>query len=172
MEHPTGGETMRRTLGLVLVAFLISSFAVAAQEEVAAEEAVLNLSAERTIGIGMQLDFPFGGLLSGRYWFSDEFGAEAIVFFWGYSGDVEGTITARALYRVADRPVVDFYAAFGASQPIEPYGWEPMLFSFAGGIEFGFRFAPTLAWNIEFGMAYVLDGELSMLFGTGIHFYF
>jgi hypothetical protein len=40
------------------------------------------------------------------------------------------------------------------------------------GIEFGFRSAESLAWNIEFGVAYSTDGALSMVFGTGVHFYF
>ena len=162
---------MRRIFGLLLVAVVALSFVVTAQED-AALEPLPNLSAERTAGVGMQLDFPIGGLLSAQYWVSDQWGGEAIVFLWGYSGDIEGMFTARGLYRVADRPVVDFYTAFGVTQPIEPYGWEPMIFSLAGGIEFGFQFAPALAWNIEFGMAYGLNGELSMLFGTGIHFYF
>ena len=161
---------MRKVLGLILLVVVLS--VAAAAQEAAMSEAGANLSVERTVGVGMQLDFPFGGLLSARTWFSNGLGAEAILFFWGYSDDLEGTITARALYRIADRSVVDFYTAFGATQPFEPYGWEPLVLSLAGGIEFGFQFAPALAWNIEFGMAYGLNGELSMLFGTGIHFYF
>ena len=120
----------------------------------------------------MQLDFPFGGLLSGRYWFSPDLAGEAILFLCGDAGEVEGTITGRALVRIADRPVVDFYGAVGASVPITRYGWEAVYLSAAGGIEFGFRFAPSLAWNIEFGIAYATDGELGMVFGTGVHFYF
>ena len=162
---------MRTRLFFLAIAVLAVSVLGSAQEDTAVDEAI-NLSTDRTLGVGMQLDFPFGGLLSARTWFSNGLGAEAILFFWGYSDDLEGTITARALYRVADRSVVDFYTAFGATQPFEPYGWEPLVLSLAGGIEFGFRFAPALAWNIEFGMAYGLNGELSMLFGTGIHFYF
>jgi len=162
---------MRFKLCLVVIAVFAVSLLGWAQEDAEADEAA-NLSADLTLGVGMQLDFPFGGLLSGRYWFSPDFAGEAIVFLWGYAGDVEGTITGRALYRIADRPVVDFYGAVGGSVPVSSYGWEAIYLSAAGGIEFGFRFAPSLAWNIEFGVAYSTDGELSMVFGTGIHFYF
>jgi hypothetical protein len=170
MEPSNWGETMR-SVTVVCVLLLAFSGAVAAQETAAPEEG-LNLSADRTLGVGMQLDFPFGGLLSGRYWFTSELAGEAILFLWGDAGEVEGTITGRALVRIADRPVVDFYGAVGASVPITSYGWETITLSATGGIEFGFRSAPSLAWNIEFGIAYATDGELSMVFGTGVHFYF
>ena len=161
-----------RGKGILIVAVVLAcSLAGLAQEDAAPDEG-LNLSADRMLGVGMQLDFPFGGLLSGRYWFSPLLGVEGIVFLWGNAGDVEGTVTARALYRIADRPVSDFYGVVGASVPISPYGWESLYLSAAGGIEFGFRSAPSLAWNIEFGVAYSTDGELAMVFGTGIHFYF
>ena len=155
----------------LLIVVLVCSIAGRAQVTATQGEEI-DLSADRAFGVGMQLDFPFGGLLSGRYWFSSDFGGEAIVFLWGDGGDVEGTITGRALVRIADRPVVDFYGAVGASIPITPYGWETVYLSAAGGIEFGFRSAPSLAWNVEFGIAYATDGELGMVFGTGIHFYF
>jgi len=159
-------------VGTICLLLVTATFLFGATQEDPAIEAELNLSAGRTLGLGMQLDFPIGGLLAGRYWISDVWGGEAVLFLWGSSGDLEGMVTGRILYRVADRPVVDFYTAFGVTQPIEPSDGEPLIFSLAGGIEFGLRFASALAWNIEFGMAYGLDGELSMLFGTGIHFYF
>jgi hypothetical protein len=162
---------MRVVLGVLIVLVAVCSLSIAAQEDaVSAED--LNLSIERTLGVGMQLDFPFGGLLSARYWFSPDWAGEAILFLWGDGGDVEGTITGRALVRIADRPVVDFYGVVGASVPITSYGWETVYLSAAGGIEFGFRSAPSLAWNIEFGIAYATHGEMGMVFGTGIHFYF
>jgi len=161
-----------RSKGILIVAVvLVCSLAGLAQEGAAPDEEI-NLSTDRTLGVGMQLDFPFGGLLSGRYWFSSDLAGEAILFLWGDAGDVEGTITVRALYRIADRPVADFYGVIGASVPVSSYGWEAVCLSAAGGIEFGFRSAESLAWNIEFGLAYSTDGELSMVFGTGVHFYF
>jgi hypothetical protein len=162
---------MRTKLCGFLMVVLVCSVAGWAQEVATPDEAV-NLSIDRTLGVGMQLDFPFGGLLSGRYWFSPDLAGELIFFLWGGAGEIEGTITGRALVRIADRPVVDFYGVLGASVPITPYGWETVYLSAAGGIEFGFRSAPSLAWNIEFGIAYATDGELGMVFGTGIHFYF
>ncbi len=137
----------------------------------AAPAAEIDLSAERMLGVGMQLDFPFGGLLSGRVWLSDGWGGEAIVFVGGDLADVEGTLSLRGLARIADRPVVDFYAATGVSMPLSSHGGTTYL-TLAGGIEFGFRFAPDLAWNVEFGVAASTDREVSRLFGTGIHFYF
>ena len=162
---------MRGKICGFLIVVLVCSLIGLAQEGTTQDDAV-NLSIDRTLGVGMQLDFPFGGLLSGRYWFSPDLAGEVILFLWGDAGELEGTITGRALYRIADRPVVDFYGAVGASVPITWYGWETIFLSAAGGIEFGFRSAPNLAWNIEFGIAYATDGELGMVFGTGIHFYF
>ncbi len=162
---------MHRKAVLFLIVVLACSVLGVAQESSAGDEG-LNLSTDRTLGVGMQLDFPFGGLLSGRYWFSSDLAGEAILFLWGDADDVEGTVSVRMLYRIADRPVVDFYGAVGASVPVSSYGWEAVCLSAAGGIEFGFRSAPSLSWNIEFGIAYTTDGELSMVFGTGIHFYF
>lgn len=162
---------MRSKIWFLLIAVLALSLVGVAQEGAAGEEET-NLSADRALGVGMQLDFPFGGLLSGRYWLSPDLAGESILFLWGDAGDVEGAVTLRMLYRIADRPVVDFYGAIGGSVPFSPYGWEPVYLSAVGGIEFGFRSAPSLAWNIEFGVAYSTDGELSMVFGTGIHFYF
>ena len=151
-------------LGLALVGTLAA---------VAQEAEVINLSEDRGFGVGIQIDYPFGGLLSARQWLETSFGFEGIVFFWGYDGDLDGTLTARTLYRIADAPIVDFYAAAGASLPFSTYGYTgPIILSVAGGIEFGFRFAPSLAWNIEFGVSVAGDGTLDMLFGTGIHFYF
>jgi len=167
----SGGETMRTKVCSILIAVLVCSLMVAAQEG-STGAGVENLSADRTLGVGIQVDYPFGGLLSGRYWFSSDLAGEAILFLWSDGGDVEGTVTARALYRIADRPVADFYGAVGASIPVSSYGGETVYLSAAGGIEFGFRSAPSLAWNIEFGVAYSTDGELSMAFGTGVHFYF
>jgi hypothetical protein len=162
---------MRSKATLFLIAILVCSVVGLAQDNTTQGEEI-NLSADRTLGVGMQLDFPFGGLLSARYWFSFDLAGELILFLWGDAGDVEGVVTGRALVRIADRPNTDFYGAVGASVPVSSYGWDAMTLSAAGGIEFGFRSAESLAWNIEFGVAYSTDGELSMVFGTGIHFYF
>jgi hypothetical protein len=122
--------------------------------------------------VGIQVDFPWGGLISGRYWLSPSIGAEGVLFVWGDVNGYEGSTTARALFRVADAAVVDFYVATGVTIPFSTYGENRALFSAAGGIEFGFRFAKNLAWNIEFGISYSSQGEMQMVFGTGVHFYF
>ncbi len=162
---------MRKIVLFLVLLMAVGATAGIAQQDGQANGAV-NLSAERTLGVGMQLDFPWGGLLSARYWFLPHAGGEVILFLWGEGSDVEGTVTVRGLARIADQPVVDFYGAGGVSVPFTRTGGEPVYLSAAGGIEFGFGFAPSLAWNIEFGVAYRTDGEVSMLFGTGIHFYF
>lgn len=156
-----------------MVAAALSVLVCVAQEVGPTVDAI-NLSEGRGLGVGMQLDFPFGGLISARYWIESAYGLEGILFLWGYDGTVEGTVTARGLYRVADGPVVDFYGVAGATIPFSSYAYdhEPIIVSAAGGIEFGFRFAPSLAWNIEFGFSISTYGDVQMLFGTGIHFYF
>lgn len=131
-----------------------------------------NLSEGRTLGIGMQVGIPIGGLISGRYWFSPNVGAEGIVFLWGDIGEFEGIATVRFLYRVSDTPAVDFYTAVGASIPFSPYGENEAIFSGVGGIEFSFPFARSLSWNVEFGVALSTVGEVMMAIGTGLHFYF
>jgi hypothetical protein len=161
----------KRVIWVVLAALWVGLAAGFGQE---AEPGSVNLSDGRGLGVGMQLDYPFGGLLSGRFWFSPAFAGEAIFFVWSDAGDLEGTVTVRTLYRIADAPVVDFYGAAGATIPISTYGYgtSAIILSAAGGIEFGFRSAPSFAWNIEFGLSASMDGDLAMLFGTGIHFYF
>jgi hypothetical protein len=160
---------MKKLVLTGLAALLVIALLVAAQEP-----EIVNLSEDRELGVGIQLDFPFGGLISTRYWFEPTFGLEGILFLWSDGGDVEGMATGRALYRIADAPVVDFYGAAGVTIPFSStvYGLEPFILSAAGGIEFGLRFAPSLAWNIEFGFSLSGMGEVQMLFGTGIHFYF
>ena len=141
---------------------LVVAIAVSAQESV-------NVSEGRSWGIGMQVGVPYGGLISVRSWFSPTFGAEGIVFLSGSSYFMEGTLTARGLFRASDTDVVDFYIAAGATLPLEA---RTLTLSVLGGIEFGFRLAPALAWNIEFGASYALDGNFTMAVGTGLHYYF
>jgi hypothetical protein len=129
----------------------------------------VNVSEGRTWGIGMQIGMPYGGLISVRSWLSPAFGLEGILFFSGGAYDLEGTVTARGLYRVSDTDTTDFYVALGGTLPLEE---RTMALSVLGGIEFGFRLAPLLAWNIEFGASYALDGDLNMSVGTGLHYYF
>ncbi|MGB2982770.1 MAG: hypothetical protein WBC63_02780 [Candidatus Bipolaricaulia bacterium] len=164
---------MRMRTVAVLVAVLVGCLTCLAQNGEPVSDAA-NLSEGRELGVGIQLDFPFGGLISARYWFETEFGLEGILMLWGYDGDIEGTFTGRTLYRIADASVVDFYGVVGATLPFSSYdyGFGPIIVSAAGGIEFGFRSAPSLAWNIEFGVSISGDGDLQMVFGTGIHFYF
>jgi hypothetical protein len=135
----------------------------------ASSGASANLSEGRSFGFGMQVGLPYGGLVSGRYWLSSEWGLEGIVFAGGETGDLDGTVSGRVLYRVSDAEVVDFYVAAGATVPLRDSN---IAFSLLGGIEFGFRFASSLAWNIEFGGSITTRGAIDMAVGTGIHFYF
>ncbi len=126
----------------------------------------------RMLGLGMEVGFPWGGLVSARYWFDSKFGVEGIVFAWGNLADVTGTFTGRVLYKLSDAEAVGFYIATGATIPFSPYGENELIFSSAGGIEFSFPFAPNLALNLEFGGALSITGTFMMALGTGIHFYF
>jgi hypothetical protein len=157
---------MRPTGSAILIAaclvLLFGSVQIAAQE-------VVNVSDGRTWGVGMQVGMPYGGLISVRSWLSPAFGVEGILFFSGGAYDLEGTVTARGLFRVSDTDTTDFYVAVGGTLPLED---RTLAVSMLGGIEFGFRLAPLLAWNIEFGASYALDGNLNMAVGTGVHYYF
>lgn len=129
-----------------------------------------NLSLDRGIGLGLQADFPFGGLLSARYWAGPRLGVEGVFFVMGSESDLSGTATGRVLYRAVDSDAVDFYLALGASFPFSAYGGEPVVFSGVGGIEVAF--SRHFAWNVEFGLAASTTGQISTAFGTGLHFYF
>jgi len=133
-----------------------------------------NLSAARTLGVGMQVGFPWIGLISGRYWGTENLGLEGILLIWGEPGELSGSLTGRALYRLSDTPTVDFYLAGGITYSFSgfTYSQDTTLFSAAGGIEFSFPFAKSLAWNVEFGLSVTTRGELNMAGGIGIHFYF
>ncbi len=151
-----------RLMVLACVAVVIASIGTTAQEFV-------NVSEGRTWGVGMQVGLPYGGLISVRSWLSPVLGLEGILFFSGGALDLEGTVTARGLYRVSDTNTTDFYVAAGVTLPLED---RTLALSVLGGIEFGFQLAPLLAWNIEFGASYELDGDVNMSVGTGLHYYF
>jgi hypothetical protein len=158
--------------GILVMACIVALGALAAAQEPIAPATPDNLSDLRTFGIGIQVDFPWGGLISGRYWVSPSIGLEGVLFVWGDPSDYEGSVTARALLRVADAAVVDFYVAPGVTVPFSTYGENHAIFSAVGGIEFSFGFARNLAWNIEFGLSYSTRSEIQMVLGTGVHFYF
>ena len=156
-------KKMGRFVAVLVLLVAVAGLALAQEE---------NLSEGRALGIGMQIGFPIGALISGRYWFTPEVGAEGIFFLWGDVGGFEGTVTTRFLYRVSDTPTVDFYTALGATFPFSSYGETDAIFSGVGGIEFSFPFAGSLSWNVEFGVALSTQGEVTMAIGTGLHFYF
>ena len=110
--------------------------------------------------------------MSTRYWFNPAAAIEGIIFVFGDSSNYSGIISGRVLYKLSDKPTVDFYVASGATFPFSSYGESQVLFSAAGGIEFNFAFAKNLAWNVEFGGTISSGGNLMMALGTGIHFYF
>jgi len=149
-------------LCIVGVLLVLGSGLATAQEPV-------NVSDGRLWGIGMQAGFPYGGLVSIRSWLSPKLGVDGILFLSGGVYDFGGTLTARGLYRVSDADSTDFYVALGGTLPMEN---RVLAVSWMGGIEFGFRRAPVLAWNIEFGVTYSADGQFNMAVGTGLHYYF
>ncbi len=160
---------MRRSILWLLI---LISIILAATVGGLAQDTSENLSEDRGLGLGMQVGFPWGGLLSARYWFDESIAVEGIVFAWGESPDYSGVLTGRMLYKVSDRPTVDFYVVGGATFPFSSHGLNTILFSVAGGIEFNLAFANNLAINVEFGVAASTEGSFVMEIGSGIHFYF
>ena len=156
---------------LALVALLALPLAAAAQEAATATtEQLENLSVDRTLGLGIQAEFPWGGLISARYWATERWGAEGVFFVVADGGDVAGIVTVRGLYRMVDAAAVDFYVAAGPSFQLSLYGGEPIIGSLVDGIEI--NFSRGFAWNVEFGLAANTLGKVWTAFGTGIHFYF
>ncbi len=157
-------------VGVLLWLPLVAS----AQQEPAASTAGAaldgaNLSSDRSFGLGIQAEFPWGGLISLRYWATDALGLEGVFFVLANDGETSGIVTARALYRAVDAEAVDFYVAGGASFQLSTYA-SPALGSLVGGIEI--NFSQRFAWNVEFGLSATVFGEVWTTFGTGIHFYF
>lgn len=155
----------RVRFALVAVALVALSSAALGQELPVGE----NLSEGRSFGLGIQAEFPWGGLISARYWATNSFALEGVFFVLANDGETSGIVTARALYRAVDAEAVDFYVAAGASFQLSTYA-NPALGSLVGGIEISF--SPRFAWNVEFGLSATIYGEMWTTFGTGIHFYF
>ena len=154
----------RRIVSLFLLGALLAlSFASSAQE------APANLSEGRSFGLGIQAEYPWGGLISLRYWATDAVGFEGVFFVLSNDGEISGIATVRALYKAVDAAAVDFYVAGGASFQLSAYA-NPALGTLVGGIEI--NFSQRFAWNVEFGLSATLYGEMWTTFGTGIHFYF
>ncbi len=161
----------RFVAAMAIVALVALSFATLGQEAPAPGAALAsdNLSAGRSFGLGIQAEFPWGGLISLRYWATELFGFEGVFFVLSNDGETSGIATARALYRAVDAAAVDFYVAAGASFQLSAFA-NPALGTLVGGIEI--NFSPRFAWNVEFGLSATLYGEVWTTFGTGIHFYF
>jgi hypothetical protein len=157
---------MKRLLVAVVALCLACPLVAVAQEDAATSE---NLSFGRSFGIGIQAEFPWGGLISLRYWATDALGFEGVFFVLANDGETSGVVTARGLYRAVDASSVDFYVAAGASFSLSAYA-NPALGMVVGGIEISF--SDRFAWNVEFGLSATVYGEVWTTFGTGIHFYF
>ncbi len=159
---------MNRTIryALVTAALLALSWAAPAQDALGDP----NLSEGRSFGLGVQAEFPWGGLISARYWATDRLGLEGVFFVLSNDGETSGIVTARALYRAVDAAAVDFYVSGGASLQVSSYGGAPALGILVGGIDISF--SRRFAWNVEFGLSATIYGEIWTTFGTGIHFYF
>jgi len=138
--------------------------------------ACVPLSAGRTLGLGIEVGFPWSGLVSVRYWFTPDIGVEGIIFAWGDQTGFDGSFTGRLLYRVSDTDAVDFYLAAGPTVSVFSFEETKITlstFSGVGGIEFSFPFAPNLAFNLEFGGMFSPTEKFGTVAGgTGIHFYF
>lgn len=156
----------RRAICAAILVFVSLSLAAFGED---GEIEASNLSANRTVGIGIQAEFPWGGLISARYWATDALGVEGVFFVLANDGETSGIATARALWRVVDAEAVDFYVAAGGSFSLGVYP-SPAIGILVGGIEVDF--SRRFAWNVEFGLSATIYGEVWTTFGTGIHFYF
>ena len=80
---------MHRKAVLFLIVVLACSVLGVAQEGSVGDEG-LNLTTDRSLGVGMQLDFPFGGLLSGlspwQQFLDRMHGRVADILEWGTDG--------------------------------------------------------------------------------------
>jgi hypothetical protein len=155
----------RVRFALVAVALVALSSAALGQESTGGG----NLSDGRSFGLGIQAEFPWGGLISARYWPTERLGLEGVFFVLSNDGETSGILTARALYRVVDAAGVDFYVSGGASFQLAAFA-NPAMGILVGGIEV--NFSRRFAWNVEFGLSGTVFGEVWTTFGTGIHFYF
>lgn len=162
----------RRTVRVLVLVVLTALSLVASSQEAptAAATAAADLSAGRSLGLGIQAEFPWGGLLSARYWATERLGVEAVAFVLSNDGETAAILTARGLYRAVDASGVDFYVAGGASFRLSSTGGAPAIGILVGGIEI--NFSRRFAWNVEFGLSATAYGEIWTTFGTGIHFYF
>ncbi|MEW5826635.1 MAG: hypothetical protein AB1778_07365 [Candidatus Bipolaricaulota bacterium] len=161
---------MNRAVAAGLLAVLCLACVGAAQDAVAVEAPNENLSLERGFGLGLQAGFPWGGLVSARYWATERFGIEGVGFVLVNDGETAGVLTARGLFRAVDAASVDFYLAGGVSFRFTSFGSPPPLAMVVGGIEI--NFSQRFAWNVEFGLSATAYGEIWTTFGTGLHFYF
>ncbi len=156
----------RRVLCVLVLAAVLALPITAVSQEASASD---NLSAGRSFGLGIQAEYPWGGLISLRYWVMDTLGFEGVFFVLSNDGQTSGIVTARALYKVVDAAGVDFYLASGASFQLSSSA-NPAIGMLVGGIEI--NFSQRFAWNVEFGLSATIYGEAWTTFGTGIHFYF
>ncbi len=158
----------------LFVALLLATTSLALGQDVPAGAAAVdqpsNLSDGRALGLGLEAEYPWGGLISARYWATSSLGLEGVFFVLSDAGETSGVVTARALYRVVDAASVDFYFAGGASAYISALGADPVIGTLVGGIEVSF--SERFAWNVEFGLSATIYGKVWTAFGTGIHFYF
>jgi len=160
----------RQVVFFLVAALLMASTTALAQDASAATvNQPVNLSAGRTFGLGIEAEYPWGGLISLRYWATDAIGFEGVFFVLSNDGETSGIVTARALYKAVDAAGVDFYIAGGASFQISTSA-NPATGILVGGIEI--NFGRHFAWNVEFGLSATVYGEAWTTFGTGIHFYF
>ncbi|MEW5826203.1 MAG: hypothetical protein AB1778_05170 [Candidatus Bipolaricaulota bacterium] len=74
-----------------------------------------HLTLDRSLGLGIQAEFPWGGLISLRYWTTQCLGVEAVAFVLSNDGETSAILTARGLYRAVD-------ASGGASFRISSLG--------------------------------------------------
>lgn len=154
-----------RSFLLFLVAVSAVAIPVGAQEM-----PTKNLSQLRTVGIGLQAPC----VISMRFWLTEGFGMEANAFVVSMGGSTSGCAAGKALLRLADTEIFDFYAVFETNWHIGDYWVEGVAdVALKGGMELSIL--PSLAINLEFGEAFFFGPNgfgATPAVSLGIHYYF
>lgn len=133
-----------------------------------------DLSDNRQLGSGFQVDYPVFYGLSTRYWLYDLdlVGIELIAYLTEsgdeWHSDEIAELTVRGLLKFVDRATADLYVAIGVTYKPAWYG---LIAHIAGGLEWSV--SQRLAFNFEVGVAADFSGaNLVPFLGGGLHFYF
>jgi len=155
---------------IMVAGILLGTIPMAVQAEVP--------QAKGKFALGMDAVFPVTGL-SGKYWFSDKLGGQAII---GLFGDLS-MYGGRVLYKFREGENHYLYGALLVGNWTYEWDWgwlgsgseSAFGFGINGGIEYFTKFIPQLGFTLEIGYGSVKLEHYdykALSYGTGIHYYF